>query len=71
MRSASDREPNYSETRVFDGTFFGDEREPASGDAPAVAWPWGLIVLVLAVAGLTILAGVLFPDVMGYPGDRF
>ena len=56
---------------MFDGTFFGDEREPTGGDASADAWSWELIVLVIAVASLSILAGVLFPDVMSCPGDCF
>jgi|HubBroStandDraft_6_1064221.scaffolds.fasta_scaffold3486111_2 hypothetical protein len=57
---------------MFDGILPLDEYEPQRQAIPAAsALPWGLVVLVLAMTSLAILAAVLFPDALSYPGDHF
>jgi hypothetical protein len=57
---------------MFDGTLPEDDGEPAthSGTVQS-AWPWAFIAFLLVLTSLAILAGVLFPDVLASPVDRF
>jgi hypothetical protein len=57
---------------MFDGILPFDEYEPQRKAIPAAsASPWGLVALVLAMTSLAVLAAVLFPDALTYPGDHF
>ena len=58
---------------MFDGTLYEDDGEPAthSGGTVQDGWPWALIAFLLVLTGLAILAGVLFPDVLASPVERF
>jgi hypothetical protein len=57
---------------MFDGVLQNYESTPdqVSGLA-ASPRQWELVALVLAVAGLAIVAGLLFPDAFRYPVDTF
>jgi hypothetical protein len=57
---------------MFDGVLPRDEHEPDMAAAfAAPGFPWELALLVIALAGALILAGLLFPEVLGDAGPRF
>jgi hypothetical protein len=52
---------------MFDGPLRRDEAKP--GRDPAQIWSWTLVILLLAIAALTIAANLYFPD--AFAGERF
>jgi len=57
---------------MFDGSLPRDDHRPETGStAPPSAWTRELAALLLAVALVSILGAVLFPDGLSYPGARF
>jgi hypothetical protein len=57
-------------TSMFDGTFHEDTWQPPR-EATTRTWSWELAALVLAVAGVYIVAAVFLPDALNLPIDCF
>jgi hypothetical protein len=57
---------------MFDGTLPWHEDEPKQRASRSVrAWPWELVVLLLVMTILSIVASLLFPDMLALPVDHF
>jgi hypothetical protein len=49
-----------------------DEAEPEMMPSPPPSgWTWELSALLLTMTILSIIAAVIFPDIVAYPGPHF
>jgi len=55
---------------MFDGTLYQIEWRPDRDEALR-RWPPELVALLLVLAGVYLAVGVLLPDVVALPLDRF
>jgi hypothetical protein len=57
---------------MFDGMLPRDEAEPEMMPSPPPSgWTWELSALLLTMTILSIIAAVIFPDIVAYPGPHF